>query len=97
MFSCMRTSQLQREPPTRFNVEGVPRKIEIELPDDVYGILERWAALEGISLPDLIQREVYRTKARTNDEISARIAARGPSKVKTADIVRDIREARENR
>jgi hypothetical protein len=97
MFSCMRPSQVREVPSTRFNVEAVPKKIEIELPDDVYGVLERWAALEGISLPELIQREVYRTKGWTNEEIAARITARGPSKVKTADIVRDIREARENR
>jgi hypothetical protein len=97
MFPCMRTSQVREVPSTRFNVEAMPKKIEIELPDRTYGILERWAALEGISLPELIAREVDRIGGWTNQELGNRIRASGPSKVKTADIVRDIREARENR
>ncbi len=94
MFLCMRTSHLQREAPARFNVGEMSRKIEIEVPDELYELLERWAAIEEISLSDLIRREVYRCESWSNEELSARIKAGGPSNANTANTVRYIREAR---
>jgi predicted CopG family antitoxin len=94
MFLCMRTSGLRSEAPTRFNVGAMTKRIEIELPDELYELLERWAAIEEISLSDLIRREVYRNESWTNEQLSARIKAGGPSNASTANMVRYIREAR---
>jgi hypothetical protein len=94
MFSCMRTNPLQDAPATRFNVDGMPKKIEIEVPDEFYAMLEKWAGIEGISLVELVQRELGRTKSPTNEEIFARLRASQTSNVDMTDVVRDIRRAR---
>jgi predicted CopG family antitoxin len=93
----MRTSQLKEHPSARFNLEAVPRKIEIKLPDELYEMLERWADIEGISLSDLMLRELGRTEPLDNKEASARIEACGPSNVNVENIVRYIREGRDER
>ena len=95
MFSCMSTSHLRDEPATRFNVEGMSKKIEIEVPDDFYEMLEAQAAAEGKSLSDVVKLYLgVKEKTLSFEEISARIKARGPSKGKATDTVRLIHEGR---
>ena len=95
MFSCMRTSQLRGELSTRFNVGDMSKKIEIEVPADFYEMLEMEADAEGISLTDLVKRELGATSGLLSfEELAARVRERGPSKVKTENTVRYIREAR---
>jgi hypothetical protein len=95
MFSCMRTNHLRDESSARFNVGDMSRKIEIEVPEDFYEMLEEQVAAEGIPFTDLVKRELGVVEGTLSfEEISARIKARGPSKGKADNTVRYIREAR---
>ncbi len=96
MVSCMRATQLREVSPTRVNVEDMSKMIQIRnVPDEMHRTLKMRAAAEGISLSDLIKRELGMTAGLLSfEELSARVKARGPSKVKTADTVRYIRESR---
>jgi plasmid stability protein len=65
------------------------------VPDEMHRMLKIQAAAEGISLSDLIKRELGVMSDRLSfEELDARVRARGPSKVKTENTVRYIREAR---
>jgi antitoxin FitA len=65
------------------------------VPDEMHRMLKMQAAAEGISLSDLIKRELGVMSDRLSfEELDARVRARGPSKVKTENTVRYIREAR---
>jgi hypothetical protein len=65
------------------------------VPDEMHRMLKIQAAAEGISLSDLIKRELGVMSDRISfEELDARVRARGPSKVKTENTVRYIREAR---
>lgn len=92
----MRTSQLREVSATGFNVVDMSKMIQVRnVPDEMHRMLKMRAAAEGISLSDLIKRELGATSGLlTFEEVAARVKARGPSKVKTADTVRIIREAR---
>lgn len=92
----MRATQLREVSPTRVNVEDMSKMIQIRnVPDEMHRTLKMRAAAEGISLSDLIKRELGMTAGLLSfEELSARVKARGPSKVKTADTVRYIRESR---
>jgi plasmid stability protein len=81
---------------TRINVVDMSKMIQIRnVPDEMHRMLKMRAAAEGISLSDLIKRELGVMSGRlTFEELSARVRARGPSDVKTASTVRYIREAR---
>jgi hypothetical protein len=95
MFSCMRTNHLRDELSARFNVAEMPRKIEIEVPEEFYAMLEEQAAAEGIPFTDLVKRELGVIENPLSfKEISARIKARGPSKGTAAETVQIIREGR---
>jgi len=96
MIGCMRTSQIREVSSTRFNVVDMSKMIQVRnVPDEMHRMLKMRAAAEGISLSDLIKRELGATSGLlTFEELDARVRARGPSKVKTADTVRYIREAR---
>ena len=67
------------------------------VPDDVHRTLKARAAEAGMSLSDYIKRDLERSAARpTIEEISARIAARGPSKMSPEFIVETLRELRDD-
>lgn len=86
---------MKTEPSTRFNVEGVSKKIEIEVPDDFYEMLEAQAAAEGKSLSDVVKLYLdVRENTLSFEELAARRKARGPSERNSLDTVRVIREGR---
>ena len=65
------------------------------VPDEMHRMLKMQAAAEGISMSDLIKRELGVMSDRLSfEELDARVRARGPSKVKTENTVRYIRESR---
>jgi hypothetical protein len=92
----MRATQLREVSSTRINVVDMSKMIQIRnVPDEMHRMLKMRAAAEGISLSDLIKRELGATSGKLSfEEISARVKARGPSKGTTAETVRYIREAR---
>lgn len=92
----MRASQLKDVSTTRFNVVNMSKMIQIrDVPDELHQMLKAQAAVEGISLSDLIKRELEsRSRLLSFEEAAARARARGPSKCTTAETVRLIREAR---
>jgi hypothetical protein len=96
MIGCMRTSQLREVSSTRFNVLDMSKMIQVRnVPDEMHRMLKMQAAAEGISMSDLIKRELGVMSDRLSfEELDARVRARGPSKVKTENTVRYIREAR---
>ena len=96
MIRCMRTSQLREVSSTRFNVVDMSKMIQVRnVPDEMHRMLKMRAVAEGISLSDLIKRELGVTAGLLSfEELDARVKARGRSKVKTANTVRYIREAR---
>jgi len=81
---------------THFNVDDMSKMIQIRnVPDELHRMLKARAAAEGISLSDLIKRELGATSGLLSfEELDARVKARGRSKVTTAETVRYIREAR---
>jgi plasmid stability protein len=67
------------------------------VPDTLHRQLKARAALAGMSLSDYLVQEVRKIAERpTLDEIKARLAALGPSRLKTSPtaIVREERERR---
>jgi antitoxin FitA len=92
----MRTSQLREVSSTGFNVADMSKMIQVRnVPDEMHRMLKMQAAAEGISMSDLIKRELGVMSDRLSfEELDARVRARGPSKVKTENTVRYIREAR---
>ena len=92
----MRANQLVDVSSTHINVVDMSKMIQIRnVPDEMHRMLKMQAAAEGISLSDLIKRELGVMSGRASfEEISARVRARGPSNVKSENIVRYIREAR---
>jgi len=96
MFSCMKTIEPPKVSSTMVNVLDMSKMIQVRnVPDEMHRMLKMRAAAEGISLSDLIKRELgVMSGLLTFEELSARVRARGPSKVKTANTVRYIREAR---
>ena len=93
---CMRTAQAIDMSDTTFNVVDMSKMIQIRnVPDEMHRMLKMRAVAEGISLSDLIKRELGISSEKLSfEELSARVKARGPSKVKTANTVRYIRESR---
>ena len=92
----MRASQLREVSATPINVVDMSKMIQIRnVPDEMHRMLKMQAAAEGISLSDLIKRELgVMSGLLTFEELAARVKARGPSKGTTAETVRYIREAR---
>lgn len=65
------------------------------VPDDVHRTLKARAAEAGLSLSDYIKRDLERSAASpTVEELQSRVAARGASKVRTADILGALDEVR---
>lgn len=66
------------------------------VPDEMHRALKMRAVEEGMTLSDLIKRELgtLTTEKSSLDEIDARVKARGPSGLRTETIVKLIREGR---
>jgi antitoxin FitA len=81
---------------TPFNVVHMSKMIQIRnVPDEMHRALKASAAAEGLSLSDYIKRELGGVTAKASlEEISARVRARGPSKVTRESIVQILRESR---
>ena len=92
----MMATQLRDVSATRLNVVNMSKMIQVRnVPDDMHRMLKMQAAAEGMSLSDFIKRELgVMSGLLPFEEIDARVRARGPSKVKTANTVRYIRESR---
>lgn len=92
----MRANHLRDVSATHFNVVDMSKMIQIRnVPDELHRVLKTRAAAEGISLSDLIKRELGATSGLLSfEELDARVKARGRSKGTTAETVRYIREAR---
>ena len=59
-----------------------------DVPEDVHRTLKVRAAAEGRSLSDYVLREIVRVaRSPTPEELDARIRARRPANVTTADIL----------
>lgn len=82
---------------TRVTLDHVSKMIQVRnVPDEVHRTLKTRAAAAGMSLSDYIKRDLEAAAARpTMEEVDARITARGPSGLKTADIVAAIRAHRD--
>jgi hypothetical protein len=65
------------------------------VPDEMHRDLKVRAALAGMSLSDYIKKELgFVSGKKSMEEIDARVKARGPSKLSSADWVEIIREGR---
>jgi plasmid stability protein len=65
--------------------------------DDVHRTLKARAAAAGVSLSDYIKRDLEESAARpTLEEIDARVASRGRSRLRTQTVVSALREVRED-
>jgi antitoxin FitA len=93
----MRTAELIDMSGASSNVVHMSKMIQIRnVPDEMHRLLKMRAVAEGISLSDLIKRELgISTEKISFEELNERIDARGPNpKVKSENIVRYIRESR---
>lgn len=64
--------------------------------DDVHRTLKARAAAAGMSLSDYVKRDLEESATRpTLEEIDARVAARGRSRLRTRTVLSALREARE--
>jgi plasmid stability protein len=65
--------------------------------DDVHRTLKARAAAAGVSLSDYIKRDLEEAAAHpTLEEIDARVASRGRSRLRTQTVLSALREARED-
>lgn len=66
------------------------------VPDTVHRTLKARAAAAGLSLSDYVKRDLEQAADRpTLEEIDARVARRGRSRLRTDTVRRELREARE--
>lgn len=64
--------------------------------DATHRTLKARAAAAGMSLSDYVKRDLEAAAARPSlEEIDARVAARGTSKLQTTTVLAALREARE--
>jgi plasmid stability protein len=78
------------------NVVYMSKMIQIRnVPDEMHRALKVQAAAAGMSLSDYLKRELGLVAQKpTMAEIDARIQARGPSKVRTKNVIQALRESR---
>jgi hypothetical protein len=91
MIRCMK-SALREVSSNGFKPEDM-KTIQVRVPDELHRMVKERAEIEGISMADLVRRELEGTRL-TNEQIFIRLRVRPGSKAKTADTVRYIREAR---
>jgi antitoxin FitA len=66
------------------------------VPDPVHRVLKARAAAAGMSLSDYIKRDLEDSAARpTLEELDARVASRGRSRLRRGTIVAALREVRD--
>jgi plasmid stability protein len=66
------------------------------VPEMVHRTLKMRAAAAGLSLSDYVKRDLEEAAARPSiEEIDARIAARGRSRLRTDTVVSALREVRD--
>jgi antitoxin FitA len=82
---------------TRVSVQNMSKMIQVRnVPDPVHRVLKARAAAAGMSLSDYIKRDLEDSAARpTLEELDARIAARGRSRLSRGTIVSALREVRD--
>lgn len=67
-----------------------------DVPDDVHRTLKMRAAGAGMSLSDYIKQDLEAAARQPSlEEIDARVAARGRSRVRAATVVSALRQARD--
>lgn len=77
-------------------VSHMSKMIQVrDVPDEVHRTLKSRAAAAGLSLSDYIKRDLEAAPRPTLEEIDARVMARGPSGLKTDDVVAAIRAHRD--
>jgi antitoxin FitA len=79
------------------NVLNMSKMIQVRnVPDQMHRELKMRAAAAGMSLSDYIKQELgfLTDKKMSLAEIDARIQARGPSRMKTREVVEILRESR---
>jgi plasmid stability protein len=83
---------------TCVTVAHMPKMIQVRnVPDDVHRTLKARAAAAGISLSDYIKRDLEDAAARPSlEEIDARVAARGRSRLRTRTVLSALDEVREH-
>ena len=66
------------------------------VPDEVHRTLKSRAAAAGMSLSDYIKQDLEERAARPSlEEIDARVAARGKSRLRTPTVLSALREVRD--
>lgn len=66
------------------------------VPDGVHRTLKARAAAAGVSLSDYVKRDLEESAARpTLEEIDARVAGRGRSRLSAQTVLSSLREARD--
>lgn len=83
--------------PTCVNVDHMSKMIQVRnVPDAVHRVLKARAATAGMSLSDYIKQDLEERASRpTLEEIDARVAARGTSKLRTDTVLSALREVRD--
>ena len=73
----------------------MPKTVQIrDIPDDVYAALAKRAAEAGISVPELLRREVSRLAARPSMEEWLERTRRRSSSISRADVIKLFDELR---
>jgi len=92
----MNSIQAVKVSATPSSVVHMSKMIQIRnVPDEMHRTLKLRATAAGMSLSDFLKQELGQMTARTSmEEINARIKARGPSKVRTKNVVQTLRESR---
>jgi antitoxin FitA len=92
----MNSMQAVKVSTTPSNVVHMSKMIQIRnVPDEMHRTLKLRATAAGMTLSDFLKQELGRMTTRPSmEEIDARIQARGPSKVRTKNVVQALRESR---
>lgn len=92
----MNSFQLAEVSATPSNVVHMSKMIQIRnVPDEMHRTLKLRATAAGMSLSDFLKQELGQLTVRPSmEEIDARIRTRGPSKVRTKNVVEALRESR---
>jgi hypothetical protein len=92
----MNSFQVAEVSATPSNVVHMSKMIQIRnVPDEMHRTLKLRATAAGMSLSDFLKQELGQLMVRPSmEEIDARIRARGPSKVRTKNVVEALRESR---
>lgn len=92
----MNSFQVAEVSATPSNVVHMSKMIQIRnVPDEMHRMLKLRATAAGMTLSDFLKQELGQMTGRKSmEEIDAQIQARGPSKMRTKDVVQILRESR---